>query len=194
MPGQLSLFDEPPPRDPKYSLFLALFPDPHTAQLIADLGNKLRERHGSNGRVRPVNHLHVSLLPIGHTDSVPAGLMQFMDQVCSAVAADTHPFEICLNRQLSFHGRPGNHPLVLVGDDHGNDGVKRLRGQLGAALTQSPLPVSRFTPHVTLLYDRQELAPAAVEPVFWTVKEICFVRSEVGATKYDRLGQWELGA
>jgi 2'-5' RNA ligase len=57
----------------------------------------------------------------------------------------------------------------------------------------SSRPNSKFVPHVTLLYDRQVLAPTPINPVAWKVEEIVLVRSEVGATKYEKPGRWKLG-
>jgi 2'-5' RNA ligase len=54
-------------------------------------------------------------------------------------------------------------------------------------------PNSKFVPHVTLLYDKQILAPMPIDPVIWRVEEMVLVRSEVGVTKYERPGRWKLG-
>ena len=51
----------------------------------------------------------------------------------------------------------------------------------------------KFKPHLTILYDQQELTPKSITPVCWRVKEIALVLSEVGATKYHRLGNWIFG-
>ena len=49
-----------------------------------------------------------------------------------------------------------------------------------------------FSPHLTLLYDKQVLQKQPVDPVSWTVSEIVLVRSEVGAAKYHQLDRWPL--
>jgi 2'-5' RNA ligase len=48
-------------------------------------------------------------------------------------------------------------------------------------------------PHLTLLYDKKHFDSTGIKPVFWTVREIVLVASEVGATKYHLLGRWEFG-
>lgn len=194
---QLSFFETPQPRLPKHSLFLAIFPDHRTAQQIMDLGNTLRQIHGMRGRLRPISHLHVSLLFLGHALNVPETVAETVGLVCKSVIAVTHPFEIEFNQMRSFRGRSGNHPLVLVDDNHGNDGVRNLHELLSAEFSKhffQPRSTSKFVPHLTLLYDRQELTPKLVEPVSWTAKEIVFVCSEVGATKYHWLGRWAFEA
>lgn len=193
---QLSLFETPQPRPAKYSLFLAIFPDHRTAQQIIDLGNTLRKTHGMSAKLRPISHLHVSLLFLGGTMGVPETVVEAISHVCKAVTVITSPFEIMFDRVLSFRGQPGNHPLVLVDDNHGNDGVRNLHGLLRAKFAKyvsSTSSAPKFMPHLTLLYDKQELTPKAIKPVYWTVKEIVLVRSEVGATKYHWLGRWVFG-
>jgi len=191
MNQQLSFFKEPQPRPAKYNLFLSIFPDSGTARSIIKLADTLRQKHGLRGRVRPVSHLHVSLFFLGGVNDIPASAMEVIGQVCKTVVADTHIFEISFNRVMSFHERVGNHPLVFVGDDDGNQSVRKLQGLLDAKFLRGSHTTRKFIPHLTLLYDRLKLAPKPVEPVFWTVREIVLVRSEIGATKYDWLGRWK---
>jgi 2'-5' RNA ligase len=196
MSKQLSLFETPQPRPARYSLFLAIFPDHHTVQQIIDLGNTLRQTHGMRGKLRPANHLHVSLLFLGSASDVPEILVETVGHACRAVAAVTRPFEIKFYRVLSFRGRPENHPLVLVDNNHENDGVRNLNGLLNAEFSKFfsfPPSPPKFAPHLTLLYDKQELVSTPIEPVSWMVKDVVFIGSEVGATKYHWLGRWVLG-
>ena len=181
---------------PRWSLVLAIFPDHDTGRQIYRLGESVQKMHGLYGRMRPFSHLHVSLplpqLPANSSKIV----IEIISRVCKAVGAVTSPFVIEFDRVMSFQGRSGTYPLVLVGDDHGNDGVRNLRRLLWAEFAKyislnSPAP--RFAPHLTLLYDKQHLDPGGTKPVSWTVREIVLVASEVGATKYHLLGRWELG-
>jgi len=191
MNQQLSFFKEPQPRPAKYNLFLGIFPDSGTARSIIERAEALRLKHGLRGRVRPVSHLHVSLFFLGSVNDVPASIVEMIGLVCQTVVATTHCFEISFNRVMSFHGQAGNHPLVLMGDENGNQSVRNLQGLLGAKFLRGSSATRKFIPHLTLLYDRLELTPEPVEPVFWVVKEIVLVRSEIGATKYDCLGRWK---
>lgn len=83
---------------------------------------------------------------------------------------------------------------MLVGDERGNNGVKKLQKLLSECFLKHPPSTHGFNPHLTMLYDKLELAPEPIEPMFWTVKEITFVRSEVGETKYHFLKNWRLAA
>lgn len=49
-----------------------------------------------------------------------------------------------------------------------------------------------FTPHVTLLYDDRSVAPQAIEPIAWTVREFVLVHSLLGRTEHRILGRWSL--
>ena len=192
----LPLFEARRSNDGKYSFFLALFPDPHTAVRTIELGNKIRGENGMHGRVRPIAHLHVSLHFFGYGSDVSKVLVTVLDPTCRAVAAQTSSFDIEFSRVMSFRRRLGDHPLVLVGDDQKNAAVKKLHQSLEAQLVKSRLasrPNNKFVPHVTLLYDKQTLTPTPIEPVIWRVEEIFLVRSEVGATRYERPGRWKLG-
>lgn len=196
MDQQLSLFESRRPNDGKFSFFLALFPDPNTAERMIELGNTIRGEKAMHGRLRPLTHLHVSLHFFGYGPDVSQTLAAVLDPTCKVVAAQTLPFDIRLSRVMSFQGRPGNHPLVLVGDDQRNAALKKLHQSLEAQLVKSrlsSLPSNKFVPHVTLLYDKQILPPTPIDPVTWRAEEIVLARSEVGATKYERPGRWKLG-
>ena len=191
MAQQLTLFEAPQPDRPKYSLFLAIFPDRLTAQHISELAMKIRETHGLRGRTRPLNHLHVTLhFPIRCSEVAVC----LVGQICKEVAALVPPFEIKFDRMLSFRGGIDNRPLVMVNHGDGNAALTRLHQALGAEMIgywRRSDGNLRFNPHITLLYDRQGIPEEPIDPVSWMVDEIVLVRSEVGATKYERLGHWK---
>jgi 2'-5' RNA ligase len=196
MDQQLPLFESPRPPAAKYSFFLALFPDPGTARRIVEIGNGLRRKHGMQGKLRPIGHLHISMHGLGHGSEMPDVVVEGLGETCGTVAARTQPFEVKFDRVFSFRNRPGNNPLVLVGNDHGNGPLKKFHQLLELQLVTdrlSPGPNARFEPHITLLYDEKSLPPAPVGSVSWRVEEIVLVRSEVGATKYLRMARWPLG-
>lgn len=196
MNEQLSFFEAPRPSGPDYDLILAIFPDDYTAQQISELGNSIRKIHGLRGKLRPVTHLHVSLPIPRHVMHPPETVIERIGRACKAVAPMISPFEIKFDRVMSFRGRTGNRAVVLLNNDHGGDGIMSLHRLLcaefekfGSATSAQP----KFEPHLTILYDQQELTPKSIAPVCWRVKEIVLVLSEVGATKYHRLGCWALG-
>ena len=195
MDQQSPLFESRRPNAGKYSFFLSFFPDPNTAERMIELGNRIRIEKKMHSRLRPLTHLHVSLHFFGYGSDVSESLAAILDPVCKSATAQTPPFEIELDRVMSFRGRPGNHPFVLLGDDQKNADLNRLHQFLEGQLVKHRLsarPNNKFVPHVTLLYDDNIFAPAPTNPLTWKVGEIVLVRSEVGATKYKRTAHWAL--
>ena len=196
---QLTLFDwpAPAPKPARYSLFLAVFPDPLTANRIGERAARLRQAHGLRGRIRPLHHFHVTLPPLGHCSSVPPGLLSTLGQLGRDVTSRVPSFEVTLDRVLSFGSEGRNRPLVLCGKETANVALKNLHQLLGEALAKDGFRVSStasFTPHLTLLYDRHGIPEESLEAVTWPVSEVVLVRSETGATKYEAKGRWPLRA
>lgn len=180
----------------RYNLFLGIFPDRFTADQIVHRAGRLRENLGLRGKIRPVDHLHVTLHFLGRCLEVPPALVPVMDEVCGEVAGRRRPrFEVMLDRVLCFRNQRRESPVVLGGDQVGNAPLRELQRELGEGLVQRGCRVNksgRFVPHLTLLYDHRAPEETSIEPVSWPVREVVLVRSEVGATKYVRLGCWTL--
>ena len=196
MNEQLELF-APAKRPPsRGSLFLAAFPDRSTAQRLSHLAAGIRNKHRLTGRQRPPDHFHVTLHYLGDESEVPENVVHAVGRACEAVADREASFEVHLDRVASFSGRPGNCPLVLIGSQDGIAALRRLHEVLVSELAKHMRLGKdlKFKPHLTLLYDKQSLVEEPVEAVSWRIEEIVLVRSEVGATKYQRLGAWKLGA
>jgi 2'-5' RNA ligase len=191
MNEQLSFFETAKPSGPYLKLVLAIFPDTYTAQRIREFGKSLRKMHGLMGNLRPAAHLHVSLPIPRRIVHPPETAIQRIDRACKAVAPIMSPFEIKFDRVLSFRG---SHAIVFLNDNHESHeilGLYRLLCAEFAKLGSASAP--KFEPHLTILYDQKELRPKSIDPVCWLVQEIVLVLSEVGATKYHRLGCWTLG-
>jgi len=179
----------------RYNLFLGIFPDRFIAEEIVSRAGRLRENLGLRGRIRPVDHLHVTLHFLGRCMEVPPELVPVMNEICGEAVARWPSFEVMLDRVLCFRNQRRESPVVLGGDQAGNAPLRELQGKLGEGLAQRGCRVNRsgrFVPHLTLLYDRRGLDETSIEPVSWLVREVVLVLSEVGATKYVRLGCWTL--
>jgi 2'-5' RNA ligase len=169
-------------------LFLAILPDPATAERIHRLADVLKCAHRFDGRLIAADRLHVSLFSL-------TGLPD--RQICAACEAATdlrtEPFEVSFDRTASFRGGPGNRPFVLIG----KDGLRRLqvfRQMLAVALTRRGLrriANTNFTPHVTLLYDARGVDECPIQPMVWTVAEFVLVHSLNG---HQHLERWCLQA
>lgn len=196
MDQQLALFDTPKPLPSKFSVFLAILPDHFTAQRIAEFTEGLRLRYGLRGKPRPTHHLHITLHHLGYYNEVPEHVVRTVGLACETVVAVTPAFDVKLDAVLSFGNRPGNHPLVLINRGGGTAELLRFRQALGRELAKQAFPGigdSSFTPHFTLLYDKQRILEEPVDSVSWRVGEIALVRSETGKTLYEPLGRWKLG-
>ena len=72
MSEQLSLLGETRATD---RLFFALFPDPGTAERIAAVAARLRERHGLTGPALAAERFHITLSHLGDYHGLPADLV-----------------------------------------------------------------------------------------------------------------------
>lgn len=195
MPDQTSFpgFELRPPSRPTDRLFLGVFLDLDAAERAANLSRSLRKELNLKGRLLPPEHLHITLHHIDDYAGLPPRIVA---AICDAAATvGMGRFEVEFDRVASFSGRPGNRPLVLRGGD-GLAELMRFQRGLGAAITRAGVgrPVaSKFTPHVTLLYDDIRVEERAVEPIRWTVNEFILVHSLLGKTRHVPLARWSLG-
>lgn len=188
MPEQFFLpgFDAPHPTD---RLFFALIPTPDAAASIARQRGLLRDIYGLKGRSIGVGRLHVTLSYLGDYLGLPAGVVAAAIKAAASVRAA--PFDVVFDRAMSFHGRPRNRPLVLLGDE-GVSALTAFQQTLGRALQKAGIVTanSHYTPHVTLLYDNRLVPPGTIEPIRWTVNEFVLMRSLLGQTRHVPLGRW----
>jgi RNA 2',3'-cyclic 3'-phosphodiesterase len=169
-------------------IFLAAVPDAATAERIHRLASVLKRAHKFDGKLIAPERLHISLFSL---NGLPD--RQLRSACEAATELRTEPFEVSFDRTVSFRGRPGNRPLVLIGEN----GLRRLeafRQMLGAALTRRGLrraASTNFTPHVTLLYGARSVDEHPIQPIFWTVTEFVLIHSMKG---HDYLARWPLRA
>jgi 2'-5' RNA ligase len=113
-----------------------------------------------------------------------------LQRAAAAVVAPS--FEARFDRIASFHGRPGERPLVLRGDE----GLVRLivfQKTLGEALTKVGIGVDlKFTPHITLLYDDKNVVETPIDPINCAADEVVLVHSLLGQTRHIPLGRWKM--
>jgi RNA 2',3'-cyclic 3'-phosphodiesterase len=172
-------------------LYLGAVPDSDARAKIARLGGILKRAHGFAGKAIRPDRLHVSLLFLGSFLGSPSeGLVRIGHEVGAAVRMPR--FDVVFDRTVSFRGKPGERPFVLVGND-GWSPLQSLRQQMVEALIRKGLtgPAHRaFTPHVTLWYGASKIAEHPIEPIGWTVNEFVLIHSLRGHT---HLARWPLG-
>ena len=175
------------------NLFVALFPSAEAIPRVSETAAGLRAEHALTSRLRPSHHWHITLHWLGGFSIVPGELLHKVEQACASATAASSPFVVTLDHALSFKGRPGNHPFVLGGSAEANPSLMAFHQRLlGELLKVGCLKTGRlgFQPHLTLCYDRKTMPCESIEPVTWKANEVVLVLSEVGATRYQRLGAW----
>jgi len=177
----------------RHHLFFAIVPDPDTAMRIERLAQRLRDEHGLKGKPLPTAHFHVTLHSIGIHDTFFERVASWAQATASTMSMPV--FDVVFDHVGSFHRTVRDRPVVLLGSD-GAAALKEFHGVFGTTLTRAgftPKP-SSFTPHLTLLYDKQEVAERTIEPVRWTAREFVLVDSRVGKTQHVQVARWPLMA
>jgi 2'-5' RNA ligase len=189
MPEQLFLpgFECKPATD---FLFFALLLGAADASQIVRLRERLCEDSGLSGHRVAANLLHISLHGIGAYDGLPRAVVQRAKEAGAALL--TKPFDIVLDRAMSFGPKRQVRPLVLrTGDEVALVTFHRL---LGGTLKNAGFRriASRFTPHMTLLYGDRTVVERPIDAIQWTVRDFVLVRSLRGQSKYIHLARWPL--
>jgi 2'-5' RNA ligase len=191
---QSSLFGDVPPPRLTDRLFVAIFPDTEAALKIAETAASLRQGLGLTGKPLQTDRFHITLHHLGDYPELRPDIVNTAVRAASTLRMA--PFRVAFDRAESFETRNNNRPLVLRAD-HGLDDLLQMRDALSLCLRRENLgqhAKDRFTPHVTLLYDHQVVAPRAIEPIEWTVREFALVHSLIGQTRHIPLGRWPLRA
>jgi len=175
----------------RHHLFFAIVPDPETAMRIERLAQGLRVEHSLKGKPLPTKHFHVTLHSIGVHDTFFERVAAWAQATASAISMPA--FDVVFDHAGSFHRTARARPFVLLGSDR-VAALEEFHGVLGTTLAKAGfnLRPSSFTPHLTLLYDKHEVAERTIEPVRWTAREFFLVDSRVGKTKHVQLAQWPL--
>jgi RNA 2',3'-cyclic 3'-phosphodiesterase len=175
---------------PTDGLFFAILPDDATARRIAELARSLKSKYRLRGKPFLPKRFHVSLYHLGNYFGLPQDAIARAEEAASAITL--LPFEIGCDRVICLAGRNAdpareNCPIVL----RVTEGVaeltalqQRLAAAMAGAEIKSPRS-TRFTPHVTLLYDRPREISAPIDSIRWTVRELLLVHSLLGKTRYE---------
>jgi 2'-5' RNA ligase len=179
------------PRPPRDNLFFGLS-QASSAAAIARAAEGLRHLYGLNGRLIGQERLHVSLHAIGLYDGLPNFVIERACEVGAMVS--TSPFPLVFDRVMSFDNRRGKRPFVLrPGYDLAR--LFTLHEVLGEAMKRARIGryvTSRFTPHMTLLYDSRVVRERPIEPVRMNVNDFVLIHSLVGQSRYIELARWPL--
>lgn len=173
-------------------LFFAIFPPAATAAQVYSLQQDLRVRHGLWGRALAMSRLHVTLCHLGdYAGGLPQAILERAHEAAGRISAPA--IEVTFDRALSFAGRERNRPFVLRSSE-GAPAVQGFQRELGKAMALSGLGkfVRPYTPHMTLLYDSNDVAEQPIDPVTWQCTEFRLIHSMLGQTRHVTLGSWQL--
>ena len=185
--------EEPASSAQPINLFFALKPDPEAAKQAHAIAVRHRAARQMSGWPLAMNRLHVTLVSVGgFFGAVPDEFMQLALSVGDAVAMS--PFDVRLDRALSFPRKTGKRPYVLLG---GEDvaGMMPLHCSLVGAMFRMGLDIpmrASFSPHMTLLYDSTHQQETPVVSISWTAREFVLIESHVGLTRHIERGRWRM--
>ncbi len=190
---QMSLFGSATKPAHEHDYFFALVPTPEVRQQLANVANELNKAHQFNGSWVSSERYHLPLHHIGQFQEVRP------DRVAKAIAAankiQARPFDIVLDQLTCFDNRSGRFPCVLTSGNELPELKKfwtLLKNNLLAVKLGDEL-LGSFTPHATLLYNRQPLGETyPVTPIRWHVSDFVLVESLVGKSQHIELGRWPL--
>jgi RNA 2',3'-cyclic 3'-phosphodiesterase len=173
-------------------LFFALLPDAENVPQIVQLRDRLCNENGLKGHRIAPDLLHISLLGIAAHDGLSYAVAERAKQAAAALSAS--PFDVVLDRAMSFMPKRARWPLVLrTGNEAALIAFYRL---LGGSMKNAGFrgAAAQFTPHLTLLYGDRVVRERPVEAVRWTVRDFVLVRSlrGRGPNKHVHLACWPL--
>jgi RNA 2',3'-cyclic 3'-phosphodiesterase len=177
------------------AMFLALQPPAQIAAQAYRLAQNICDVNGLRCPLTDPERLHLSLLGFGRRALSQAAI----DVLCRVAVTVAMPaFRVELNRAMSFGKKSDNkhkRPFVLVGDDLTTSGIVMLRQYIIRALHDAGCTAhipSRFTPHMTLFWDRHDPGEQPIEELGWTARDFVLIRSCRGLSKHEVLGRWPL--
>jgi 2'-5' RNA ligase len=178
--------EEPPPGP----VFFAIKPEVEDALDVERTATQLRAENRLTGVPYRPELFHVSLLGIGWR---PELRQEVVERARVAGAAITiPPFNVAFDRAASFGGK-FRRPFVLFGGD-GVAGIAALQSALIRELKKVGFGVKNhsYEPHMTLLYDRRQIAAQYIAPVRWRVREFSLIHGLHGLKQHVHLARWTL--
>ncbi len=104
------------------------------------------------------------------------------------------PFDVVFDRAVSFN-RTDRPPPVVLRPSNDPTALVTFHRRIGDAMRKTGLcrqVTSRFTPHITLLYDHHVVKERSIEAVRFKVRDFALVHSLLGRSRYIELARWPL--
>lgn len=177
--------------EPWTSCFFAVLPPPAVAQSIHTLGHQLRHSIGLRGKLIGPDRYHITLCGTGAFGEIPFETIELLKQIGGTIQDPV--FDVFFDLTAAFSGSYGKRSLVLTASDT-LPALLTLQTRLHDAMQAAKLPVDeRFTPHITLLYDKRPAPRIEIPRLSFTVPEFVLIRSVHGTGRHDHLARWPLG-
>lgn len=190
---QLSLFGARTRAAYEKNYFFALSPSPEVRQQLANVADQLNSSRKFNGSFVPSERYYLKLLKLDQAQKVRPGLVE--KAIVAANKIRAKPFDVLLDRFTCADGRNGRFPGVLTSENELLELQifwKLLRNNLIAVKLGVELSDS-FSPHITLLYNRQRLAEIfSITPVSWRISDFVLIENSAGKSEHIEIGRWVL--
>jgi RNA 2',3'-cyclic 3'-phosphodiesterase len=173
-----------------HRLFFALWPDDALRAEIARTDASLEAGHASGGRPLRPQKYHLTLQFLGDFRPLQPSVVDAARHAAQAVRSPA--FDLSLDHAGSFSGSDvwwlGAHDIAPA--------LAQLWDTLGAELAKAGVRVKSapsFSPHLTIRRNvRRRIAPVAIAPLHWAVREFVLVDSLVGLGTYRIVDRWAL--
>lgn len=167
-------------------IFFAIRPPPDLAQEIHRFAEAERGERGLHGKTVAPERLHMTAVPVGaYSPEIVHDMLRAADKV-SAPA-----FDMTLDHAGSYERAQGGSPYVLT--PTASPGFAIMQTAIHSALRGGMAHRGKlYSPHMTVLYDREARPERAIAPFRWRVREFVLIQSLVGQTVHRELGRWPL--
>lgn len=171
---------------PDLRLFFAVWPEPHTLDVLAE--NAWLMGECSHGKPVPRSNLHMTLLFLGEQPRE-----RVADIINAANRVKAHGFQVVCDKLRYMH----DQHLIWTGVSAPDPALGRLRDSLVQEMDRAEVSFDRkrFKPHITLVRKALE-APKSIDfhPCRWTVERFSLVVSNLGpeGPRYHTLRDWAL--
>ena len=166
-----------------HRLFFALKPDDETARRTRAWAE---EKLGPRGLLS-ADHYHVTL---ALTEDFPAPSPDLTEKLLAAGASVYgSPFSLVLDVLNSSDRVAVLQPTMVP------PALKHLQSCIKAGMEEQNVDVrkgSKFNPHQTLAYRKDEPFQYSVDGFRWEVNEFALIHSHVGLSRHDTIARWPL--
>lgn len=184
----------------RHRFFLGILPPPDACARIAEVASTLRSEHELFGMPLNQQRLHITVQSLGDYVVPPPAIIELTRTMLDSL--HFQPFTARLDLVSSLRGsslKPRRCAIALRDSSRGPDLQQLQRliyGRLCTALSGCiPRKAPAFTPHLTMLYDEQNVVEESVAPIQWTVEEVTLVHSRINRGSlqpYSLLAKWPL--